>query len=82
MQLYMTNPMPGSEYNPPSINSFQHLAFTAIIHIFSMKQKTKIQLGGGNKMAETIQWSEDMEAALARAQTENLPILLFFHNPG
>ena len=33
-------------------------------------------------MAETIQWLEDMETALARAQTENLPILLFFHNPG
>ena len=33
-------------------------------------------------MAETIQWLEDMETALAEAKTRNLPILLFFHNPG
>ena len=33
-------------------------------------------------MAETIQWLEDMETALAEAQTRDLPILLFFHNPG
>ena len=33
-------------------------------------------------MAETIQWLEDMETALVQAQTKDIPILLFFHNPG
>ena len=33
-------------------------------------------------MTETVEWLEDMETALAQAKTKNLPILLFFHNPG
>ncbi len=33
-------------------------------------------------MTETVEWLEDMETALAQAKAKNLPILLFFHNPG
>ena len=33
-------------------------------------------------MADTIQWLDNMETALKRAKTDNLPVLLFFHNPG
>ena len=33
-------------------------------------------------MANSITWIRDMDSALARAHSENLPILLFFHNPG
>jgi len=33
-------------------------------------------------MTEAIQWFEDMETALEKARTKDIPILLFFHNPG
>ena len=33
-------------------------------------------------MAEAIQWLNDLETALDQAKTKDLPILLFFHNPG
>ncbi len=33
-------------------------------------------------MTNSIVWEKDMESALERAHTQNLPILLFFHNPG
>ncbi len=33
-------------------------------------------------MANSIEWEKDMDSALERAQSQNLPILLFFHNPG
>jgi hypothetical protein len=33
-------------------------------------------------MTATIDWLKDMETALDKAKTEDLPILLFFHNPG
>jgi len=33
-------------------------------------------------MATTIAWERDMEQALARARQQELPVLLFFHNPG
>lgn len=32
-------------------------------------------------MAKEIQWEKRLETALARAQRENKPILMFFHNP-
>ena len=32
-------------------------------------------------MENSIAWERDMENALARAQRQKLPILLFFHNP-
>jgi hypothetical protein len=32
-------------------------------------------------MAKSIVWEKDMDRALERARTQNLPILLFFHNP-
>jgi len=32
-------------------------------------------------MAAGIAWEKDMEIAQKRARQENLPILLFFHNP-
>jgi hypothetical protein len=33
-------------------------------------------------MTETLQWLKDMETALDQAKAKDLPILLFFHNPG
>jgi hypothetical protein len=33
-------------------------------------------------MAEAIEWLKDLETALDQAKTKDLPILLFFHNPG
>jgi hypothetical protein len=33
-------------------------------------------------MASTITWETDMSKARERARARNLPILLFFHNPG
>lgn len=33
-------------------------------------------------MTNSITWGRDIEWALDRARRENLPILLFFHNPG
>ena len=33
-------------------------------------------------MDNVIAWEKDMDAALEQAQKQNLPILLFFHNPG
>jgi tetratricopeptide (TPR) repeat protein len=33
-------------------------------------------------MANAIAWGKDMDRALAHARSQNLPILLFFHNPG
>jgi hypothetical protein len=32
-------------------------------------------------MARSIVWEKDMDKALGRARTQDLPILLFFHNP-
>jgi hypothetical protein len=32
-------------------------------------------------MDKVIAWEKDMDAALDRAKKQNLPILLFFHNP-
>lgn len=32
-------------------------------------------------MANAIAWEKDMDSALERARAQNLPILLFFHNP-
>ena len=64
------------------IKLFPASCFYSIYLYILFIMKTKIQLGGGRKMAETIQWLEDMETALAEAQTKDLPILLFFHNPG
>jgi len=32
-------------------------------------------------MADSIAWEKDMDRALERAHSQNLPILLFFHNP-
>jgi hypothetical protein len=32
-------------------------------------------------MANSIAWVKDMDSARKRAETEKLPILLFFHNP-
>jgi len=33
-------------------------------------------------VANTIAWEKDMDRALELAQEHNLPVLLFFHNPG
>ncbi len=32
-------------------------------------------------MENRIKWEKDLKSALFRAQAENKPILLFFHNP-
>jgi hypothetical protein len=32
-------------------------------------------------MPKEIQWEKELDKALARAKTENKPILMFFHNP-
>jgi hypothetical protein len=32
-------------------------------------------------MNPTISWETDIEKALKRAKSKDLPILLFFHNP-
>jgi hypothetical protein len=34
-----------------------------------------------NSMVNSITWEKDMESALQHAEKQNLPILLFFHNP-
>jgi hypothetical protein len=33
-------------------------------------------------MATEIQWEKDFDRALARAKTENKPVLMDFFNPG
>ena len=33
-------------------------------------------------MTHTIAWEKDMDKALDMSLSQNLPILLFFHNPG
>lgn len=32
-------------------------------------------------MTNSIVWEKDMNSAIARARTQKLPVLLFFHNP-
>jgi hypothetical protein len=32
-------------------------------------------------MVNSIAWEKDIDRALERARRQNLPILLFFHNP-
>jgi hypothetical protein len=32
-------------------------------------------------MTDSIAWETEIERARKRSRTENLPILLFFHNP-
>lgn len=38
--------------------------------------------GGKTMSHHTIQWESDLPKALARAKTENRPVLLDFFNPG
>jgi hypothetical protein len=33
-------------------------------------------------MTNEIVWEKNMDSAIARARTQKLPVLLFFHNPG
>ena len=33
-------------------------------------------------MTNEIVWEKNMDGAIARARTQKLPVLLFFHNPG
>ena len=33
-------------------------------------------------MANEIVWEKNMDRAIARACSQKLPVLLFFHNPG
>jgi hypothetical protein len=33
-------------------------------------------------MTNDIVWEKNMDSAIARARTQKLPVLLFFHNPG
>lgn len=32
-------------------------------------------------MPQEIQWENELDKALARAEVENKPVLMFFHNP-
>jgi len=36
---------------------------------------------GGYAVAKEIRWERILKKALSRGQTENKPILMFFHNP-
>ncbi len=33
-------------------------------------------------MADSITWLKNLDEALKHAHLQNLPVLLFFHNPG
>jgi len=54
-----------------------------ILFSYNNKRQQTINKNKGRcTMTNLIEWEKDMDSALERAQSQNLPILLFFHNPG